>query len=403
MKHQGHIPEFDFLVIGDGAVGMAVAIEFARRNPDARTAIVAPAGRTDGASQAAGLMLNAFAELEPGQLDTPAGRARFQLARAAVGCWPDWLSSLGELAASTPPFIRPGTVILGGGRGDLHEDRGMATILSALEDAEEPHAELVPSDVPGYTPADGYRVQKAIYLPREGGIPAREVIALLDRAASTLQIKRINARATTLSKADRGALLRLDNGRMLSGRSVLVSAGAWSVPLLDSLPALAGCCPRVRFGIGRAYRVRYADNFTRPRTMLRMPNRPSGGGYHLVNFDDRTAYVGGSNHTTSQPEPDHPAAAFPLEDVSNHLCVHLQSSHIEPVIGCRPVPEDGCPLLGRTRVDGVAVATGSRRDGFTTAPVIARLLVDAMTGGPDRLPRMFRPDRCDPEAVASIA
>ena len=63
--------EFDLAVLGDGAIGMATAIEYARRNPDARVAVVAPAGRRDGASTAAGLMLNAFGELEPGQLEHP--------------------------------------------------------------------------------------------------------------------------------------------------------------------------------------------------------------------------------------------------------------------------------------------------------------------------------------------
>ena len=403
MKHQANQSEFDLLVIGDGAVGMATAIEFARRNPDARTAIVAPGDRTGGASRAAGLMLNAFAELEPGQLDTPAGRARFQLARAAVGFWPEWLATLGACADLNPPSIRSGTVVLGGGRGDAHEDEAMATILSSLQEAGEPHEAIDPADVPGYAPAEWCRAGQAIHLPREGGIPAGEVIGLLDATATALKITRITAKATALTESGCTTTVRLDDGRTACGRMVLVCAGAWSVPLLDSLPALAGCCPRLRFGVGRAYRVRYPDGFTPPRNLLRMPNRPTGGGFHLVGFDDQTGYVGASNHTTTHPEPDHPAAAFPLEDAGNQLCTSLRHAHIEPVLGCRPISADGNPLLGWTRVDGVAVATGSRRDGFTTAPVVARLLVDAMTGGEDRLPRIFRPDRYGAEAIASIA
>ena len=115
-----NMPGFDLLVVGDGAVGMSVAIEFARRHPDARVAIIAPNGRANAASTAAGLMINAFAELEIGQLDDLRGRARFDLVRTAVQCWPDWLTELGHVAEIAPPLIRPGTIILGGGRADEH-------------------------------------------------------------------------------------------------------------------------------------------------------------------------------------------------------------------------------------------------------------------------------------------
>ena len=132
VKSSTEILEFDLLVIGDGALGMATAIEHARRNPGARTALLAPRGREGAASTAAGLMLNAFGELEPGQLQTPGGQARFQLARRALKAWPQWLENLGECTSSAPPTISQGTVLL-----CRNEDPAFAVIMEALAGEHE--------------------------------------------------------------------------------------------------------------------------------------------------------------------------------------------------------------------------------------------------------------------------
>lgn len=398
-----NMPGFDLLVVGDGAIGMSVAIEFARRHPDARVAIIAPNGRANAASTAAGLMINAFAELEIGQLDDPRGRARFDLVRTAVQCWPDWLAELGRVADIAPPLIRPGTIILGGGRADAVEDRTMAIIKQALVAFKEPHQELNPRDVPGYHPAPSHQVGNAIFLPREGGIPALEVISLLDRAANAMSIHRINSHATGLGRTDHGCSVRMTDGRQVHGHRVVVAAGVQSTPLLDTLPELQGRCPRMLHGVGRAYRIHHAGQRTRPQTVLRSPNRASGGGFHIVPFNEHTAYVGASNHTTDHPGVSHPDDVFPLHEVANHLNIDLRNARIEPLIGYRPIPGDGCPLFGRTAVPSVTVATGTRRDGFTAAPVIARLLVDSMCGKTDLLPDVFRPDRGDLPTIASTA
>lgn len=390
--------EYDLLVIGDGAIGMATAIEHARRNPDARTALIAPLGRSCGASTAAGLMLNAFGELEPGQFENPAGRARFGLARSAVKYWPQWLAELGEIAGVMPPHIREGTVVLA-----QEGDEAIQAILNALVDEHEPHIAISPTEVPGYSPARGFAADTAVYLPREGAVPAREVIALMDCAAEQLGITRIDGRVQSITPLPRGCSIQLEEEHVLHAQSILIAAGAWSGSLLDSIPELAGRCPNVLFGIGRAYRVEHRDETVRPRTVFRFPNQPSGGGYHLVPFDNNTAYVGASNHCVSQPGHEDDLASFPLGAVADRLRRELRCAKVESVLGYRPISADGIPLLGRTDIEGISVATGTRRDGFTIAPVVAQALVDELLDGDTRFDPAFKPDRCDVPGVVTIA
>ena len=379
---------------------MAIAIEHARRNPSARTAVLAPSARTRSASSAAGLMINAFAELEPGQMNSPAGRARLELAKAAVGRWPTWLKELDAIAGNAPTF-HSGTVVVGGGRGDDAEDAAISGMLSALAEARAPHACISPSDVDGYDPEPALRASTAIHLPDEGGVSAIEVRSLLDRTADSLGVVRIDGAAKEIRPHDSSIEVTTRDGRVCTGCDVVVSTGAWSTPLLESVPELKGRLPEVHFGVGRALRLTPQPEQIPFTGVLRTPNHPSGGGFHLLNGLDCT-YLGASNHTTAQPDVHDHDAMFDLTKAAAHLHRGLLTMDADPVLGYRPVSTDGSPLLGKTSVPGLWVATGSRRDGFTTAPIIAECLVDELADLAPRFPEYFRPERGDLNVMTHV-
>ncbi len=346
-------------------------------------------------------MVNAFAELEPGQLNPPAGRARLELAKAAVRRWPSWLKELDGIAGGAPTF-HAGTVVIGGGRGDDAEDAAISDMLAALADAREPHACISPSEVMGYDPAPALRARTAIHLPDEGGVSALGVRDLLDRTATALGVHRIDDTALNILP-DTGSVSVATNGEdIISARNIVICAGAWSTPILESLPELRGRLPEIHFGIGRALRLHPEPGQISFTGVLRTPNHPSGGGFHLLNGSDCT-YLGASNHTTAQPDVRDEDAMFDLTRAAEHLHRGLVMMNAEPVIGYRPVSTDGSPLLGRTSVPGVWVATGSRRDGFTTAPIIAECLVDELADLAPRFPDHFRPERGDLNVMTTIA
>lgn len=343
----------DLLIIGDGAVGIASGIEHAARRPAARTTIVAPPHRPRGASQAAGLMLSPFGEVE----DDLATQPTFALAFAALERWSAWLGPRG-------PEIRRGMKILFG------SDDDPSAITAALEACGEPHH---------------WDAKRTLSIPREGVVDATRVLAHLDRVARDAAIERRLEMVVSLELSNNGCAAILASGERLFARHVLIAAGAASTALVESIPALAGRCPRVRAGVGRAFRLH--SSHALPTEALRTPNLPSGGGHHYLPLKEGLAYLGASNGR------DDLSAAFSIAEATERLGISLDRATPEPVLGDRPISDDGVPLLGRTACEPILIATGTYRDGFTLAPVIAERLIGDLLDDTTRLGKVFKPDR----------
>ena len=157
------------------------------------------------------------------------------------------------------------------------------------------------------------------------------------------------------------------------------------ITLINSIPELTGrCCPHVQFGIGRAYRVHHQDESVRPRTVLRLPNQPSGGGYHLsAHLDNDTAYVGASNHCVSHHIPmneDLSVRPFRLGDSRRSACEEscASATRSSQFLATGQYLQMECRFWDELRHRQASlVATGTRRDGFTTAPyIVAQTLID---------------------------
>ena len=131
---QGTQGNFDLIVVGNGAIGCAVAFELQRRNSGLKIALVGPNSRQGSASAtAAGAMLNVFAELDAGILEKPIVRHKFDLARRATDVWPEWLKDLSSAApGGRSPVIELGTFILKNIAGDEQDDAAYRAIKSAL-------------------------------------------------------------------------------------------------------------------------------------------------------------------------------------------------------------------------------------------------------------------------------
>ncbi|MCP4834714.1 MAG: hypothetical protein GY895_08090, partial [Phycisphaera sp.] len=102
----------DLAIVGNGVVATSIAIEHRHRAPDARVVVIGPARRPGSASLAAGFMLASYTAVEASTFRHAAGRAKFELIRAAVADWPTWIDMLGSFAGLEPPKIRAGTVVL---------------------------------------------------------------------------------------------------------------------------------------------------------------------------------------------------------------------------------------------------------------------------------------------------
>ncbi|MEV8439578.1 FAD-dependent oxidoreductase [Actinosynnema sp. NPDC051121] len=88
----------DVAVVGNGVLGLSVAVEVARRAPELRIAVIGPPDRPGAATAAAGAMLNCFGEVTRHTGGHPAARAKFALARETLDRWPQWLGQLADEA-----------------------------------------------------------------------------------------------------------------------------------------------------------------------------------------------------------------------------------------------------------------------------------------------------------------
>ncbi|QTR03008.1 FAD-binding oxidoreductase [Saccharothrix algeriensis] len=376
----------DVVIVGNGVLGLSTAVRLAYREPRARVAVVGPAARERGASAAAGAMLNCFGEVTAHSSGHPAARARFSIARQALEEWPDWLDFLAELAGPEAAGLRAscveGTVVVLSARlGQVATDN-FAAIGAALAEHGEPHEALAAEDVAGLSPEFPARPSRVLYLPREGGVDARAVMAALAAAARRLGVALVHATAERLVvDAHRVRGVRLTGGDTVDTGTVVLAAGSAGSALAQAvLPA--GAFPPVLHGTGFALLVEPPR--PGPRHVLRTPNRAGSCGLHLVpQRASGTLYAGATNIVTPDPTPgpDIASSHSLMRMLCEQLDHHLAARHVHRWLhGVRPVSVDGFPLIGGCSVEGLLFATGTNRDGFHCSPVIATHLTDTVLG-----------------------
>lgn len=356
------------LVVGNGIIGLVTALRLAQHGT--AVAVIGEPAREGSATLAAAAMLAAFGEIDAGVLATDLGRMKLEIGISATAQWADLARELGVTLTSGTYLLDP---------GDLDGLVRIDAMLEALREYEEPHAMIRPADVPGYAPLRPAR--RALRLDREAWIDPRAVVAALDAALAAAGVERIDARAARVLSAQ---AIELADGRVVTGTHTVLANGARITPLLAA-SALPLRVPPVLYGVGSTIEVRSASVHT---ACLR------GRGTYLAPHADRIV-VGATNVVVAEPVDDPGAAAKILGVAAEHLDHHLADAEVLRVTtGWRPTTADGYPLIGATSVPGLLVASGTRRDGFHLAPVIADHLVQLLHGGRgDPRFRPFSPER----------
>ncbi|MEV5595319.1 FAD-dependent oxidoreductase [Streptomyces sp. NPDC052496] len=400
----------DVAVVGDGVLGLSVAVEVARRAPTSRVALIGPPGREGAATPAAGAMLNCFAEVTQYTGRHPAARAKFALARAALDRWPAWLEQLAEEAG--PPVGEaaaashlPGTVVLlGDGPGSIAAEN-FAAMCRTVHEYGEPHDLVDPGDIPGLLPAPRARPFRALYLHREGCVDARALLDALEAAARRYGVRVVPAavrRVLATSGAVRG--VRLADGSTVEADAVVLAAGSASGELAAGvLPP--GAVPPLLHGAGSALLTRRTRPGGTPY-VVRTPNRGASCGVHVVPLPTTGRYYLGATNFITCHRPDGPAvgsAETLIRTVREEIDRTVATSRLTGwVWGRRPIALDCFPLIGPCSVKGLVFATGTYRDGFHGSPVIARQVADHLFGaaappGTDRA--WFTPERAPIETM----
>ncbi len=130
--------------------------------------------------------------------------------------------------------------------------------------------------------------------------------------------------------------------------------------------------------------------------VVRTVDRGGACGVHLVPRGDGEYYCGASSGVWFDPEPK--ARVHAIHVLLRSLVEELHRgfffsgfSIVGP--GFRPTSVDIFPLLGASHLSGIWFANGTKRDGFTCAPLISREIARGILGGKVKLPERFRPSR----------
>lgn len=371
----GHAPHalprsVDVAIVGAGVIGLSIGWRLAARG---MTVGVLDRGRAgEGTSLAATGMLAAAAEFEPG------GAELLPLALESQRMWPGFRDALQSASRIDIDYQDTGTLLVAAGRDEVERLRakhafqaraGLRTQLLGGAEVRAREGGLRPS------------VTAGIFCPDDHQVDPVRVVAALRRAF-------IEAGGILVEGCD-VADLEFSGGRACGvltrsgpcGANItILAAGAWS---------------------GAAGRAAGLDIPVRPLKGQALSLRPTAASgtidhvvwteqIHMAPKGDGSLVVGATMEECGFDETISAGGVFALLEAVRRVLPGVEEMRLEAVwAGFRPTSLDDAPILGRTGMDGLLLATGHHRNGYLLAPVTAAAIADLVTEG--ELPAVARP------------
>ena len=329
------------VVVGAGALGSACAVAAARAG--GRVTLIDSAPLAANASgMAAGMLAPAFESA----LD-PISAGQFRLLSAARDLWPGFVEDLGPTGL----------------------DR-CGALLKASDDVLEA--------VWGRLRAQGCAIELTgdqLFTPEDWRVEPRLALAAFRQALLDLGAQASRAQATRLES---GAL-HFDDGLSVAFDDLVLACGYGGWPLAPELSILTPI---------KGQLLRYVDAGPREGPILR-----GEGGYLAPGMAG--AVVGATMEAGRSDLAIDLLATERLKAQAARLYPGLAAAKAESFTGIRAATPDGLPMIGRSAMPGVWLATGARRNGWLFAPLAAKLILEAMTGAEDHAGKdsVFAPGR----------
>ena len=195
--------------------------------------------------------------------------------------------------------------------------------------------------------------------------------------------------------------VRLRDGGAVAVATVVVAAGCRSGQL-GGLPGHV--LPPVRPVKGLTVRLRAGHGVGRLTRTVR--GLVHGRSCYLVPRQDRSVVVGATAEEKGFDMAIQVGAVGDLLDDARRLVPSLEEYELVDItVGLRPGSPDNAPIVGRTGIDGLVMATGHYRNGILLAPLTAEAVVAMLdhrsAGGAEEGPfARFGPDRFDRPACS---
>lgn len=380
--------ERDVLVVGGGLIGLGIGWELARAG--LRVTVVerdaAEAGRT-GASWAAAGMLAPMAET--GFQEEP----QLALGRASLEMYPSWVAEVEAASGIRADYRAEGSLIVAVDRDDAAWLERVARTQTALG--------LTPKRIRGaeareMEPHLSPTVNAAIFAQTDHQIDNRLLWRSVRAAFLAAGGELLEGREATrlLLKGGRaaGVWVREGGGEAgtegpLEANRTVVCAGAWTRLLLSAEPA-APLVPPIRPVKGQILSLEMSE-------LLTISHVVRGRRVYMAPKSDGRLVVGA---TSEERGFDRDLTAGAVMDLLREAWETMPGVYDlairEMWTGLRPASRDNAPVLGRTELEGLFVATGHYRNGVLLTPITARTMRDLLVDRVEsELIRPFRLER----------
>jgi len=344
------------VVVGAGVMGLACALEIRRRGFEVTVFERGVPGR-EATWAAAGVVAPHHYEATPGPL--------YELLKRSRALYPTFIESLG---APDVGWHGSGAIALARTIDEAEELESRVAWLA--DDGYDAHTISRPK-LRELEPACTAACVGAAFFSGDAYIDPRRLIAALEHAAI---VAGVNVRSGVPVRAiqtngERVTGIMLDDGE-ISSVGVILTAGAWS----------AGLAPGFRIPIrpikGQMCSVR-SDRLGRPIVYPDGVIMPRKGG--LVAIGATVEDVG------FDPRID-PSAIDRMRLQAVEMVPALADAAIvETWTGFRPRSKDGFPVIGKSPISGLVIASGHYTKGIAMAPVTAKCVADIVCD-----------DYCDP-------
>jgi glycine oxidase len=366
----------DVVVVGAGAVGLAVAWRAAQTG--LRVTVLERAGKAGaGTSSVAAGMLAPISETIATELPL------MRLGLESVNIYPQFVQELQAATGMDPGYLRCGTLLAA---RDADEATSLARELELRQSLGLTVHRLLASEARRLEPALAPTLRLALEIPDDHAIDPRKLTAALAQALTAAGGElRLGAPVNGVTTSgDRITGVRLDDGSEVAAGDVVVAAGPWS-SALDGIPG--GATIPVHPIKGQILRLHDPAGPGMLTRVLRMT-----GGYLVPRGDGR--YVLGA--TMEERGFDTTVTGGGVYDLLRNA-FELLPSVTELVVdelsaGLRPATPDNLPALGPGAIPGLHWAVGHYRHGILLTPITAELVVKALVGE-GAVPDEFAPQR----------
>ena len=337
------------VVIGGGVCGLSIGWRLAQAG--AQVTVLERAQPGAAATWAAAGMLSATAE------HGASASAETQLARRSAELWPDFAAELEAASGTALGYVRSGTLMV------AQSDAELSALASRYDGARI--ARLSASEARAHEPLLNANIAGALFDPDEAQVDNRAL-----GAALALAFRRAGGRLLANEPAVR---IESENGHATHARTpfalheadaFIVAAGAWSGEILG-LPPIPTKPMK-----GEMIALTPPAGAALPATMI------WGNDVYLVARHGRLLVGATVEDKGFDTRPSDAARDWLFERAVGLIPSLAGWELAEHWAGLRPGSPDGLPLLGKTALEGVFVASGQFRNGILFAPAIA----DAMRG-----------------------